>query len=180
MSGSAVWCLWAFLAFPKLSASVGHGTKEFRKGTCLCCQQQSCGDFAHSSTISSSCSMREELHSFITGKLISASAAVWTASCSFHGWTWTDERGRGGHQEAHFPAVLREACLPANPEGKNKKLHLNSFRNNILLRNEWRLWNWILFDYYDNILKQLFRWDLIELYRKQTTNFSKGIYSIYW
>lgn len=27
-----------------------------------------------------------------------------------------------GHREAHFPAVLRKACLPSNPEGKERVL----------------------------------------------------------
>lgn len=32
-----------------------------------------------------------------------------------------------GHQKAHFPAVLRKACLPSSPEEKNELYH-NSFR----------------------------------------------------
>lgn len=82
-----------------------------------------------------------ELHLCVGGNVISASAAVRTGAGASMGKPEQTGKAALGHQQAHFPAVFRKACFPSSAEEKTKhKPHLKSFRNNILLRNGWRLW----------------------------------------
>lgn len=49
-----------------------------------------------------------ELHSWIMGKVISASAAVHPALCSLHGYTWADRKGTGETPRGTFSSCAQK------------------------------------------------------------------------
>lgn len=132
------------------------GTEQLTNGNGLSCQQCSCSNSAHPSTINSLCSKWRAPFIYYGPSYLRLSSCAYS-KLQLPRVNLNRRERQGWATKMHiFQLCSERHVFLLIHKGKKNKPHLKSLRNNILLRGGWRWKCWVLFYLYDNRLGQLF------------------------